>query len=171
MDKAVFLDRDGVINVDIPGQEVLSIDDFEWVPGSKEALMKLRKAGFKIIVVSNQAKIGRGVVTREEVEQVNGLIRDFVDDVLICPHKAENRCSCRKPEPGMLIKACERYGIDPKNSFMIGDKMTDIEAGKKIGCTTILVKTGYGGKDKKHEIKPDFVTKDLLEAVDSIILK
>jgi D-glycero-D-manno-heptose 1,7-bisphosphate phosphatase len=154
--RAVFLDRDGTINVE---KEYLSRpEDFEFLPGVPEALKRLKDAGFFLIVVTNQSGVARGYFTLAEVEALHRCIqkrlRAFgteIDGFFVCPHHPDlgvgeyrKRCACRKGEPGLLLQAAVDFGIDLSRSYMIGDKPADMEAGTRAGCRPILVLTGYG---------------------------
>ena len=150
---AVFLDRDGVINEHRPDY-VKSWDEFRFLPGVLEALKNLAKSKFRIIVVSNQSIIGRGIVKSRIVEEINNRMKirieetgGRVDAVYYCPHKPEDYCECRKPKPGMLIQAATEFGIDMNRSYFIGDSISDVEAAYAAGCQPILVLTGLG---KEH---------------------
>jgi len=182
MKKAVFLDRDGVINKEV---DVLrSFKQLRLLPGVAQAIRQLNKLSFLIIIVTNQPVIARGWLTEEEVDAIhNVLIKRLVqkgariDVIYYCPHhpnanlkKYRRHCRCRKPNIGLIKKAVEKFKINVKKSFMVGDSTRDILAGKCAGLKTILVKTGYGGKDGKYSVKSDFVSKNLMEAV-SIIKK
>ena len=156
--RAVFLDRDGTINVE--KNYLHKIEDFEFIPGSPEAIKKLKDAGFLVIVVSNQAGIGRGYFDEEAVTTLHQHIQDelaafgtAIDAFYFCPHHPEEGlgdykvvCDCRKGSPGMLLQAARDHDIDLEKSFMVGDKLAYIEAGKRAGCKSILVLTGYGEK-------------------------
>jgi D-glycero-D-manno-heptose 1,7-bisphosphate phosphatase len=146
--RAVFLDRDGVINRAIvrggkphPPQ---SLDELEVLPGVPEALMQLRNAGFLLVVITNQPDVARGAQTREAVETMNArLVSELaIDDVLTCYHDGD-ACDCRKPKPGAILDAARRHGIDLGRSFMIGDRWRDIEAGQRAGCQCLFVDNGY----------------------------
>lgn len=179
MKRAVFLDRDGTINVE--KDYLYQIKDFEFIPGTEEAIHLLNQAGFMVIVVTNQSGVARGYYTEEDVENLHrhidrelGNYGAHVDAWYYCPHHTSGRgsyalpCSCRKPFPGMLRKAAERYGIDLGNSFMIGDKLADLEAGLAAGCSTILVRTGYGAKEEQQLTNSTVVCDDLLSAVKTL---
>lgn len=154
--RAVFLDRDGTINVE--KNYLHKIEDFEFIPGAPEAIRRLKDAGFLVIVVSNQAGIARGYFDEAAVEALHrhmqselARIGTAIDAFYFCPHHPEEGvgaykvdCDCRKGEPGMLLRAAEEYDIDLHASFMVGDKLADIEAGERAGCRSILVLTGYG---------------------------
>ncbi|MCX8197372.1 MAG: HAD-IIIA family hydrolase [Candidatus Micrarchaeota archaeon] len=167
---AIFLDRDGVINRH-RHDYVKTPAEFEFERGAIEGLKTLSSLGLPLFIVTNQSMVGRGIATKEMLEQIHGKmlseLRLFgveVADVLICPHRPEENCSCRKPKIGMLLDAKERFGLELKKCFVIGDSTADIAMGKKAGCTTILVSTGYGGKDGLYNATADFVCENLNEA-------
>jgi D-glycero-D-manno-heptose 1,7-bisphosphate phosphatase len=153
--KAVFLDRDGTINIE--KEYLFRSEDFEFTPGAVEAIRLLNEAGYLVIVVTNQSGVARGFYGEEDVvnlhHYVDTLLRAEgarVDAWYYCPHHTAGRapynrgCDCRKPLPGMLWMAAQKYAIDLSSSWMVGDKMADIEAGLSAGCKLILVLTGYG---------------------------
>lgn len=163
----MFIDRDGVINRVIvkDGRPLapLSIKEFKVLPGVGRAIKSLRGAGFKVIVVTNQPNVGAGKQNRSTVEAMNKKIRDRfrLDGVEVCYHTDSDRCDCRKPKPGMLVRAAIKASIDLKSSFMVGDRWRDIEAGKAAGCKTVLIESRY--KEKKAK-DPDAVANSLFEA-------
>jgi D-glycero-D-manno-heptose 1,7-bisphosphate phosphatase len=142
MTKAVFLDRDGVINRKAPeGQYVTRWEKMELLPGAREAVYLLNQAGFLVIVVSNQRCVAKGLVTTDEVDSMHARMRhEFevsgakLDAIYYCPH--ENQCSCRKPRPGMLLQAARTHDVDLSASWMVGDSDGDVEAGRTAGCRT-----------------------------------
>ncbi len=148
MNKAVFLDRDGVINRNDKNYYVYRIDDFHLNKGIPETLKKIEENGFLIILISNQSGIAKGIYTQSETEQVHDhlrsrLLKDGIEltEIYYCPHHPDRqKCFCRKPESLMIEKALARFDIDPGKSWMIGDSDRDVEAGKKAGLQTILVK-------------------------------
>jgi len=173
---AIFLDRDGTINVD--KSYVYRLEDFEFISGSLNALQLLSKTQYKLIIVTNQSGIGLGLYTQADYNKVtNYMLAEFkkhkirVDKIYFCSHSPEKRCNCRKPQQQMIKNAQNEFNIDLKNSFVIGDKTSDIEFGKRAGCKTILLETGLAGKDGRFRVKPDFVCKNLLEAAKLIIRK
>lgn len=160
--KAVFLDRDGTIIYDVGYPK--DPEQVQLLPGVIEALNSLKKHRFKLIIVSNQSGIGRGILTLNEVEQVNRHVVSIlgrngisIDATYYCPHAPEERCSCRKPSPEMLLRAAKDLRLDLDRSFLIGDKLSDIEAGKRAGCKTILLGNGISGK---WNIMPDFIARN-----------
>lgn len=182
MKRAVFLDRDGTINVE--KEYLFQPAEFEFIPGSDEAIALLNQAGFMVVVVSNQAGVARGYYTEEDVyhlhNHVDRLLMDKgakIDAWLYCPHHPNGRgsyalpCKCRKPQPGMLLKAAEKYDIDLESSIMIGDKLIDVEAGRVAGCRSILVRTGYGADLEEELPEGCEVYDDLLTAVRAVIGK
>lgn len=184
MDKAVFLDRDGVI-IQEPPHYIYRLDQLKIIPKSAEAIKLLNLNDYKIIVVSNQAGVAYGYYLERDVILFNQLMQEelmlydaYVDAIYYCPHhpKAKVRkyrldCDCRKPKTGMLKKAEKELCIDLKSSYMIGDKKSDIDAGKSLGCKTVLVLTGHGTKElEKYDIRYDnSIANNLYDAVKEII--
>ncbi|MFU2074828.1 D-glycero-beta-D-manno-heptose 1,7-bisphosphate 7-phosphatase [Gallibacterium anatis] len=154
MKKAIFLDRDGTLNIDYG--YVHDIDHFHFIEGSIEALKALQEMGYALVLVTNQSGIARGYFTEEEFNQLtewmDWSLEDrgvHLDGIYYCPHhpkgfgKYKKECDCRKPKPGLLLEAMADLGIDPKKSIMIGDKLDDVIAGKQANVgTTVLVQTG-----------------------------
>lgn len=154
--KAVFLDRDGTINEE--KNYLYKIEDFEFIPGAPEAIKKLKDEGYLVVVVSNQSGIARGYFDEQAVDRLHHHIQSelfeygtSIDAFYYCPHhpkaglgKYKVACECRKGAPGMLLQAARDHNIDLKQSYIIGDKLADIEAGERAGCQSILVLTGYG---------------------------
>lgn len=171
MKKAVFLDRDGVLNETIfrmgKPRAPYELHEFKLCDGVPEGIELLRMNGFFLVVVTNQPDVARGWVSREAVDAVNTKLRELipVDDVLACFHTEKDQCDCRKPRPGMLLKAAEKYQIDLAKSWMIGDRFSDVEAGVMAGCKTILI----GAGDTPGEFHPDFRKDSLLQAAQLII--
>jgi D-glycero-D-manno-heptose 1,7-bisphosphate phosphatase len=148
--RAVFLDRDGVINEN-RADHVKDWSEFRFLPGAPEAIVRLSRAGVGVFIISNQAIVNRGMVSRTTVEAVNRrMIREIerrggrVSGVAYCPHRPDERCTCRKPRPGLLLRLARHHGLDLREAVVIGDALTDIEAGQAAGCRTILVLTGRG---------------------------
>ncbi len=183
--KAVFLDRDGVVIKDT--HHLHSIKDVELLPKAAEAIRKLNEKDYKAIIITNQPVVARGLCTEEEAIEINNYIKELllkenarIDAVYYCPHhptagdnpKYTKVCECRKPKPGMILQAARDFKINNlEECFIVGDTTGDIKAGKAAGCKTILVKTGYGGKDGFQDAIPDYTTDNLYTAVASIILK
>jgi D-glycero-D-manno-heptose 1,7-bisphosphate phosphatase len=170
--RAVFLDRDGVLNRAIVVRGVphppQTVDEFAILPGVEEACVSLRHAGFRLIVVTNQPDIARGTQTLEGVERLNGELRRRLplDDLFMCPHDDHHECACRKPRPGLLLAAARAHDIDLARSVMVGDRDRDVEAGRAAGCRTIFVEAGYG----QSPVPPaDLTVASLHEAVPWII--
>ncbi len=180
VNKAVFLDRDGVINREV---DVLrSIKQLKLLPAAAKAVRKINKIGFLAVILTNQPVIARGWLTEKEMDKIHEvLIKRLdkksakIDAIYYCPHhpnanlkKYRLKCSCRKPNTGLIKKAAKELKIDIKKSFMVGDRTADILAGKRAGLKTILVKTGYAGKDGKYKVRPDFTAKNISGAVEII---
>jgi D-glycero-D-manno-heptose 1,7-bisphosphate phosphatase len=152
---AIFLDRDGTLNVD--KGYVYKPEDWEWVPGSYEALREFKKMGFLLIVVTNQGGAAKGLYGDAEINKLHEYINQDlsghgvrIDDFYYCPHYPGigEDCECRKPKPGMIRDAAKKWNIDLSRSFMIGDKPMDMELGENAGVQPILVTTGYGRQHK-----------------------
>lgn len=174
MRRAVFLDRDGVVNRVILKEgrphAPAALAEFELLPRVGEAIEALRAAGFEVIVVTNQPDVGAGKQDRAVVEAIHAhLSRTIVlDGIKVCYHTEKDACACRKPKPGMLIEAAEERNIDLKRSYMVGDRWRDIEAGKAAGCRTILIEADYN--EKKAE-DPEVSCASLFEASRLILSK
>jgi D-glycero-D-manno-heptose 1,7-bisphosphate phosphatase len=171
--RAVFLDRDGVINEPVirdgrphPPDDVAGLI---LVPRAKEALERLHDEGFLLIVVSNQPDIARGTQSRAAVDEINAALQAALplDAVAICPHDEADACSCRKPQPGMLLAAARTYGIDLARSFMIGDRWRDIAAGQRAGVSTAFIDRHY--TEPRPNPPADFTAADLQGAVSWIL--
>jgi D-glycero-D-manno-heptose 1,7-bisphosphate phosphatase len=170
--KAVFLDRDGVINRAVvrDGKPYPpdSLVEFDLLPGVVEAINSLNRAGWLIIVVTNQPDVRTGKQEKKVVEAMHAEIRKKtkVDDIFACFHVDEDRCLCRKPKPGMILDAAPKWSVNIEKSYMVGDRWRDIEAGKRAGCKSILVRSDY--KEKKAE-DPEAIVESLLEASELIL--
>lgn len=172
--RAVFLDRDGVINRatirnGIP-HSPSRVEQLEILPGVKEALLRLRAAGFRLVVVTNQPDVARGRMSRESVESVNAVLSSnlAIDEFRVCFHDDADDCRCRKPRHGMITDAARDAGINIADSYLVGDRWRDIEAGKAAGCATILVDAGHSG-DLLSD--PDIRVASLSEAADWILAR
>lgn len=183
MQKAVFLDRDGVINKEV--HYLHKLRDIEIMENAPETIKKLKEMGYFVIVVTNQPVVARGIATEKEIEDINEKINELIkkqngfgiDRFYFCPHhpnadleKYRKVCDCRKPSSGSLIKASEDFDIDLDKSWMIGDMVSDIAAGNNAGCRTILIETDYsykkikGAYDGTNEI-PDFKIKNFYDCL------
>lgn len=173
MKRAVFLDRDGVIirtNVrDGKPFAITSLDEFKVLEGAEEALLKLRKAGFLNIVVSNQPDVVTGKTERAVVEAINSkLMEDLaIDEIRVCYEVDGPDATCYKPRPGMLLDAAKKHDIDLGRSYMVGDRWRDVGAGKAAGCHTVFIDCGY---DEALPENPDDIVGSLAEAADLISL-
>ena len=172
MKRAVFLDRDGVLNRSVvrAGRPYAptSLDELELLPGVLEALTDLRTAGFVLVVVTNQPDLATGRIRPEVAEAIHQKLRALlpIDDIKVCGHVDADDCSCRKPRPGMLLEAARDWSIDLYRSFIVGDRWRDVAAGKAAGCKTIFVDYGYA---EELADRPDFVVTSLPEAVKIIL--
>jgi D-glycero-D-manno-heptose 1,7-bisphosphate phosphatase len=179
MKRAVFIDRDGTINVE--KEYLFRAEEFEFIPGAAKAIRLLNEAGFLVVVVTNQSGVARGYYAEEDVHLLHRHIAvqlekegARVDAWQYCPHHPSGRgsyalpCRCRKPQPGMLREAAARFDIDLGASIMIGDKLVDIEAGRAAGCRTILVRTGYGREEEQGQLAGSEVFDDLLAAAEHV---
>lgn len=171
--RAVFLDRDGVLNashhVDGVPRPPATTDDLTILPGVTEACRRLHVADFLLIVATNQPDVARGDQTRENVERMNAALRARLplDDIVVCYHDDANGCSCRKPLPGLLLDAAQQWSIDLARSFMVGDRWRDVEAGNSAGCLTVLVQ----GSLEEVESDPHHTAGSLAEAADWILTR
>ena len=172
MARAVFLDRDGVINRRAPeGHYINSLAEFKILPGVTEAISRLNGSGFLVLVATNQRCIARGIVPAEVVAQIHATLRQQVehgggriDGVYVCPHDYGDVCNCRKPKPGMLLQAAKDFGLDLSQCWMVGDCATDIKAGHSAGCRTVAIGAVKG-------VNADFTAATLAEAVEQIFTK
>ena len=167
MNRAVFLDRDGVLTRIIvrDGKPLAPLHraDMDVIAGVAAALERLRRAGWLLVVVTNQPEVARGRTTRDEVEAMHErLASDLgLDDIRVCYHDDVDRCACRKPAPGMLYQAAVERGITLADSYMVGDRWRDMTAGRQAGCTTILVESGH---TEDVPMDPDLRVPDLPHA-------
>jgi D-glycero-D-manno-heptose 1,7-bisphosphate phosphatase len=173
--RAVFLDRDGTIMED--SNYVGDVARVVLIPRAAAALKRLRDAGYRLFIVTNQSGVGRGYFSREAVEQIHAHLDDHFaqsgvafDRYYVCPHHPEDNCDCRKPKPKFLHEAAREFQLDLARCFMIGDRPTDIGAGQNAGTKTILVLTGAGRETlAQGEVKPDHVADDIAAAADWIL--
>ena len=180
--KTVFLDRDGVINHDSSAY-IKRWEEFEFLPGSLEAIKLLTDEMFTIIIITNQSIINRGMAAQNDLEHIFSNMKEAITqnggkitDIFHCPHTPEENCACRKPSPGMVFAAQKKYNIDLSYACFVGDSAKDMECAKRAGCAfSILVKTGNGA-DAIRELAntknaPDYVAENLLEAAKIIITR
>jgi D-glycero-D-manno-heptose 1,7-bisphosphate phosphatase len=159
MSKAVFLDRDGVINRavvrDGKPYPPADLSETEILPGVEDALLDLKAANYLLIVITNQPDVARGTTARETVDGINAFLgsRLPIDEFRTCYHDSGDGCDCRKPLPGSILSAAQKYGIDLSASFMVGDRWRDIEAGQNAGCRTIFIDYGYNEKQPATEVR------------------
>ncbi|MEW6170961.1 MAG: HAD family hydrolase [Candidatus Omnitrophota bacterium] len=179
--KIIFLDRDGVIN-NYPGDGnyVTSWENFIFIPGSLEAIRKLSNADYLIFIISNQAGVTKGIYPKKELERITkNMLNEItneggkIKEVLYCIHREEEKCLCRKPNIGLIKQALELLNekVDLNKIFLIGDDIRDVHTAKNSGCKSILVLSGRENIDNKDSwiIQPDYIFKDLLEAVNFIL--
>jgi D-glycero-D-manno-heptose 1,7-bisphosphate phosphatase len=177
--KAVFLDRDGTLNVD--KDYVFKREDWEWIPGSVDALKELGKLNYLRIVITNQSAVERGYYSENDVRALHEFVnRDLstqgaaIDGFYFCPHGPEDEvekggvCDCRKPAPGLILKAAQEHGIDMTASYMIGDKAIDMAAARAAGVKGILVLTGHGSEERLRNPRATPVVENLKAAVEMI---
>jgi D-glycero-D-manno-heptose 1,7-bisphosphate phosphatase len=170
--RAVFLDRDGVLAVpefrDGRSFAPRRVADFRLYNDASASAARLRAGGFTLVVVTNQPDVGDGLVELSVVEEMHRIMAAAlpVDAIESCYHGHHEVCDCRKPKPGMLRRAAERFGVDCRRSFMVGDRGSDVAAGEAVGCTTILIDLGYTGVDLGS---PDHKVASLSEATDIIL--
>lgn len=179
--KIIFLDRDGVINKAAMEGYIENWEEFEFLPGSLKALRILTENNYRIFVASNQSGVAKGLYTQEDLSDITKRMNDIVkqhggriEDVIYCPHRDEDQCKCRKPKPGLFYELQKKHNlnINKNETFYIGDSKSDIEAGKRFNLKTILLLCGKTSEEesvKEWEYKPDYVRKDLLDAVKSIL--
>jgi D-glycero-D-manno-heptose 1,7-bisphosphate phosphatase len=186
LNKAVFLDKDGTINEE--ANHLSHYKDLKLLPHSAEAIRLLNEAGYKVIVISNQAGIARGLFSEDMLQAIDKTLQKellnrgaFVNAIYYCPHHPEHGCypyrqvcTCRKPHTGLVERAAKEYNIDLKSSFFVGDHANDVKTGRNAQMKTVFVMTGHG-KEEFEEVqkngKPDHVAQDLLEAVKWILKK
>jgi D-glycero-D-manno-heptose 1,7-bisphosphate phosphatase len=174
MAKAVFLDRDGVINRKAAdGQYVTRWEEFQLLPGVPKAITQLNQAGFCVIVVTNQRCVAKGLLTEAGLESLHRRMTEHlasagarIDAIYCCPHELEPACSCRKPAPGMLLEAARSRDLDLASSWMVGDSAADIQAGKSAGCRTARV---WVDSRATSPDDADVNATSLLEAIDQIL--
>ncbi len=173
MKRAVFLDRDGVLNEAVVREGLpyppMNLRELKIVEDAPRSLSALKEAGFLLIAVTNQPDVARGSLSRETVDAIHARLKEELplDEISVCCHDDSEECECRKPKPGMLLEAAERHSIALSSSFMVGDRWKDVEAGRRAGCRTLWIDRGY------HEAyqgrAPHFTVRSLKEAVGKIL--
>ena len=178
--RAVFLDRDGTLNIE--RELVRTPGDIEFIPGAIGALKRLSGAGYALVIVSNQSARAKGLISAEELDIVHQSLRSSIEDasikltaILHCPHHPTEgepplrmECDCRKPAPGLLLRAADEHGLDLAHSWIVGDAARDMEAGRRAGVRPLLVETGKGALERSA-FAPDMVVADLAAAADRIL--
>ena len=177
--KAIFLDRDGVINRDPGGGDYIkSWKEFQFLPGAIDSIKRLNENGYEIFVISNQAGVAKGLFTQEALDEITQNMLNQIEaqggrirSIAYCTHRPDAGCNCRKPKIGLIEKLTKGMDIDFKDTYFIGDSRLDVAAGKNVGCKTILLLTGKENPDdvKDWEAKPDFIKMDLKEAVEWVL--
>ncbi len=187
--KAIFLDRDGTLNREV--HYLAKVEDFEWLPGARKALVDLQAAGFALVVITNQSGIAQGMLEPEDLDVIHVRMQaDLTEDgvtlagIYHCPHHPHlgrapwvRSCECRKPKSGMLQDAIRDLDLDPSRSFAVGDSLRDLQAGLTLGIPGFLVRTGKGAKQEpqiEQELGPDWaqhaqVCDDLAQAAERIL--
>lgn len=162
MNKAIFLDRDGTVNVDFG--YVYKAESLEFLPGTTEALRIFQELGYLLIIITNQSGIGRGYFTRKEADLFNQAMAQqlkkhgiTLSDFFTCPHAPEEHCECRKPSPFMIIEAIRKYDISPSKSYMFGDKKSDVECGERSNVKSFLVTTEHSLLYWANQLKNDLL--------------
>jgi histidinol-phosphate phosphatase family protein len=187
--RAVFLDRDGTLVKEVSAQGLRSIEQLELLPGVPEAVHELNHAGLRAVMITNQPVVAKGFCTEADLRRIHNKLQTllgrqhaFLDRIYYCPHHPEKGfpserpdlkidCDCRKPKPGMILQAQRELNIDLARSWFIGDTTTDVQTARHAGVKSILLRTGYGGSDKKHDVTADFTFSALNEAVQFIIAR
>jgi histidinol-phosphate phosphatase family protein len=175
----VYLDRDGTLNFD-PGY-LNRPDQLQLLPGVGQAVARLNRAGFRAVVLSNQSGVARGLITKEQLDAVHLRLRELLaedgarlDGIFICPHHPEEACACRKPAPGLVVRAQQELGLAPDRAIVIGDKASDVELARNIGATAVFVSSGHHPEEEQarmvdRSLVPDFTARDLAGAVEWIL--
>lgn len=177
--KIIFIDRDGVINEDLIGDYIKKWEDFRFIPGSIEALRKLNQEGYELVIISNQAGVGDGVYTNEALNDITDkMVEELrknsvrIKGIYYCLHGKDAGCDCRKPNTGLFVQAAHDIEFNPSETYFIGDKATDVEAGKNFGLKTLFVLTGHGRIDEAKfngSLQPEKVFPSIQEAVHYVL--
>ncbi len=170
--RAIFLDRDGVLNRSLlrdgKAYAPRQLSEFRLLPGAARAVAQLKKAGYLTVVVTNQPDVGHGLMSRRTLAAMHAQLKRAVpvDAIMACPHRQDAGCRCRKPKPGLINRAIRRFRIDPARSFMIGDRWSDVVAGRAAGLYTIFISRGYAEPLKE---RPDLTVRSLPQATRHIL--
>jgi len=170
--KAVFLDRDGVLVIpefrDGRSYAPISLEGYRFYPDAAEALARLKAAGYKLVVVTNQPDVGKGLIPQTMADEMHDRLRRAmpVDLIKACFHTQAADCDCRKPKPGMLLEAARELGIALESSYMVGDRASDVEAGEAAGCRTVFIDLDYR---ERRPAAPTFIVRSVAEAADRIL--
>jgi D,D-heptose 1,7-bisphosphate phosphatase len=176
--KAVFLDRDGTIARDVP--YCSRPEDFELLPEAAEGIRLLNESGYKVIVITNQSGIARGYFTEEMLKMIHQRMKTAlarfgasIDGIYYCPHHPDNGCDCRKPKPGLALKAAQEHDIDLAESYFVGDKMHDVESGHAASCRTVLISPlgEVENSSADSPVRPDYIARNMAQASRLIIEK
>jgi len=179
MSRAIFMDRDGTVSEEIG--YMYDAGMYRPFPWTAEAVRQINDSGFKAVLITNQSGVERGYFSESTVHAVHAILQNelarsmaHLDAIYYCPHRPETGCGCRKPEPGMLLKAADDLDIDLRRSFMIGDRYLDVQTARAAGVRPILVRTGDGAVELEKyadasAIQPDFIAENLLDAVKAIL--
>lgn len=173
----IILDRDGVINYD-SDEYIKSPDEWHAIPGSLEAIAQLNRAGYQVVIVTNQSGVARGFYDLETLDKIHEKMQEelaevggYIEEIFFCPHHPDEHCNCRKPKPGLLHKIREKYGVELSESYFIGDTLTDMQVAAEVNCKPILLMTGKGKRtlEKNPELASLQCFDDLASAVHFIL--
>ena len=176
---AAFIDRDGTINIEV--HDLNRVEQLQLIPRAGEAIARLNQAGYPVIVITNQSAIARGLLTEPGLSEIHRELKRqlsacnaSIDAIYHCPHHRRDNCICRKPAPGMILRAASEHNIDLAGSIMIGDNATDLEAGWNAGCRAALVRTGSGENalaeiDRQTRNRISYIGRDLFDVIDQML--
>ena len=173
----IILDRDGVINFD-SDHYIKNPDEWIAIPGSLEAIAQLNRAGYRVLVATNQSGVARGYYSLETLDEIHEKMQrelaevgGHVEEIFFCPHHPDEKCQCRKPQPGLFQNMAKKYQINLADTFFVGDNLSDVQVAKVVGCKPLLVMTGKGAQmlEKNPELKTVKSFSNLAEAVDYIL--
>jgi D-glycero-D-manno-heptose 1,7-bisphosphate phosphatase len=178
--KIVLLDRDGVLNVANPTGYILDVGDLELLPGAADAVARLNRAGYTVVVISNQQAVGKGQLSMDDLDCITDALGSWlerfgghIEDFLYCTHRSAEHCDCRKPKPGLIFEAAARYGFDIKATYFIGDNYNDLATAGNAGCKAIFISSGVDSERASQgypfPYEPEYVAWDLAEAVDWLL--